>query len=88
MPDFSVSRHQIESWVVVAVVGKDLLVVLGFVVMHLVTGRFMVKTMPQKMATSLSDYNGGAASCCRGDKRPEGRAGLGHKQRPAGRSWA
>ncbi|MBI5723663.1 MAG: CDP-alcohol phosphatidyltransferase family protein [Planctomycetes bacterium] len=52
MPDFCVAGAQIESWVVVAVVGKDLLVVLGFVVIYLVTGRFLVKTaLAGKMAT-------------------------------------
>ncbi|MBS3734762.1 MAG: CDP-alcohol phosphatidyltransferase family protein [Phycisphaerae bacterium] len=40
MPEFAVRGHRIDNWLVVCVVGKDLWVVIGFVVLYLVTDRF------------------------------------------------
>jgi len=43
LPDFAVKDLQLPNWVVVAVVGKDLWVITGFVVIFLVTDRFRVR---------------------------------------------
>lgn len=52
LPGTAVQGYQIPSWVVVAVVGKDLWVLLGFVVVYLVTDRFRVHpTWAGKFAT-------------------------------------
>ena len=40
MRRFAVPGYQIDNWVVVAVVGKDLWIVAGFLVLYLVTDRF------------------------------------------------
>ena len=39
----SVPGAQINNWIVVAIVGKDLWVIIGFIVLYLVTDRFMVR---------------------------------------------
>jgi cardiolipin synthase len=43
LAESSVPGVRLASWVVVAVVGKDLWVVLGFAVVYLVTGKFLVR---------------------------------------------
>jgi len=43
LPASAVPSAKIDNWVVVAVVGKDLWMVLGFVVIYLVTDRFKVQ---------------------------------------------
>ncbi|MFW6132765.1 MAG: CDP-alcohol phosphatidyltransferase family protein [Planctomycetota bacterium] len=40
MPPFAVPDHRIDNWLVVCVIGKDLWVVVGFLVIYLVTDRF------------------------------------------------
>ena len=48
----AVPGAQISNWVVVAVVGKDLWVILGFIVLYLVTDRFRVyPTLAGKVST-------------------------------------
>jgi phosphatidylglycerophosphate synthase len=42
MPESSVPDAAISNWVVVAVVGKDLWVIVGFIVIYLVTDKFRV----------------------------------------------
>ena len=42
LPDSAVPGHQLPNWLVVVIVGKDLWVILGFVVIYLVTDRFRV----------------------------------------------
>ena len=41
-PDTAVEGARLSNWVVVAVIGKDLWVILGFLVVYLVTDRFLV----------------------------------------------
>jgi len=43
IPQSAVPQIPVPSWVVVAVVGKDLYVILGFLVVYLVTDRFRVR---------------------------------------------
>lgn len=42
MPGFAVPGARLPNWVVVAVVGKDLWIVIGFLVVYLATDRFLV----------------------------------------------
>ncbi|HOF18963.1 MAG TPA: CDP-alcohol phosphatidyltransferase family protein [Phycisphaerae bacterium] len=52
LPASAVRGHELPNWVVVAVVGKDLYVMIGFVVVYLVTDRFRVQpTLAGKTAT-------------------------------------
>jgi len=43
LPDSAVAGARIDNWIVVAVVGKDLWVILGFLVLYLVTDRLVVR---------------------------------------------
>ncbi|MFP4105916.1 MAG: CDP-alcohol phosphatidyltransferase family protein [Phycisphaerae bacterium] len=53
IPSTAVPGNKLDNWVVVAVVGKDLWVILGFVVIYLVTDRFRVKpTIAGKLSTA------------------------------------
>jgi len=50
--DSAVPGARLDNWVVVAIVGKDLWVIIGFVVIYLVTDRFCVRpTLAGKAAT-------------------------------------
>jgi len=52
LPDTAVPAARISNWIVVIVVGKDLWVIVGFVVIYLVTDRLRVQpTMAGKAAT-------------------------------------
>ena len=52
LPGSAVEGARLDNWVVVAVVGKDLWVILGFVVIYLVTDRFRVQpTLAGKACT-------------------------------------
>jgi len=52
MREFQVSGHRLDNWVVVCAVGKDLWVIAGFLVIYLVTDRFLVRpTFSGKAAT-------------------------------------
>lgn len=52
LPDSAVPGARISNWVVVAIVGKDLWVILGFVVVYLVTDRIRIHpTLPGKVST-------------------------------------
>jgi CDP-diacylglycerol--glycerol-3-phosphate 3-phosphatidyltransferase len=50
--DFQVPGHRVHNWMVVVAVAKDLWVVAGFIVIYLVTDRFLVRpTLAGKAAT-------------------------------------
>ena len=52
LPESSVHAAPLPGWVVVAIVGKDLWVVIGFIVIYLVTDRFRVQpTLAGKLCT-------------------------------------
>jgi cardiolipin synthase len=52
LPDSRVPQAPLSNWVVVAIVGKDLWVIIGFVVVYLVTDRFRVRpTRAGKLCT-------------------------------------
>ncbi len=52
MPEFQVPGHPVHNWVVVAAVGKDLWVIVGFLVVYLVTDRFIARpTLAGKAST-------------------------------------
>ncbi len=53
LPASAVPGARISNWVVVAIVGKDLWVIMGFLVIYLVTDRFRVRpTLAGKAATA------------------------------------
>jgi cardiolipin synthase len=53
IPEFRVPGHRLDNWVVVAAVGKDLWIIVGFLVIYLVTDKFLVRaTLPGKAATA------------------------------------
>ena len=43
LPNSAVPGARLPNWLVVAIVGKDLYVIVGFIVVYLVTGRFRVR---------------------------------------------
>ena len=52
MPAFEVPGHRLDNWVVVFVVGKDLWVIVGFLVIYLVTDRLLARpTLAGKAST-------------------------------------
>lgn len=52
LPNSAVKAAPVADWVVVFVVGKDLWVIIGFIVIYLVTDRFVVKpTLAGKLCT-------------------------------------
>ena len=52
MQEFQVPGHPVDNWVVVCAVGKDLWVIAGFLVIYLVTDRFLAApTLTGKAAT-------------------------------------
>jgi len=62
LPDIAVPGARLPNWVVVAIVGKDLWVVMGFVVIYLVTDRFRVQpTWAGKACTVVQLVMVGAA---------------------------
>lgn len=54
LPGSSVPSARLPSWVVVAVVGKDLWVVIGFLVVYLVTDQFVVRPSVWGKAATLA----------------------------------
>ena len=53
IPEFEVPGHRLDNWVVVAAIGKDLWIIVGFLVIYLVTDKFLVRaTLPGKAATT------------------------------------
>lgn len=53
LPDSVVKAAPVPDWVVVFVVGKDLWVIIGFVVLYLVTDRFLVRPTPAGKVCTL-----------------------------------
>ncbi|MBN1818364.1 MAG: CDP-alcohol phosphatidyltransferase family protein [Sedimentisphaerales bacterium] len=54
IPETAVSGFRLPLWLVVLIVGKDLLLLLGFLVVYFVTGRIRIRTVvPGKLATIL-----------------------------------
>ncbi len=52
IPEFCIPGAQVPNWVVIAIVGKDLWVIVGFVVVYLVTDRLRVQpTLAGKAST-------------------------------------
>lgn len=52
LPDFAVPGEKLPTWIVAAVIGKDVWVVLGFFVVYMVTNRFFIKpTIAGKSST-------------------------------------
>ncbi len=54
MPESSVPGARLPSWLVVAVVGKDLWVVIGFIVLYLVTDKFRVRPSAAGKASTVA----------------------------------
>jgi cardiolipin synthase len=51
-PDFQVPGHRVENWVVVFAVGKELWIIAGFLVIYVVTDRFLARpTLTGKAST-------------------------------------
>ena len=54
MKPFAVPGHELHNWLVVAVVGKDLWVVAGFLIVYLVTDKFLAAPSKAGKAATLS----------------------------------
>jgi CDP-diacylglycerol--glycerol-3-phosphate 3-phosphatidyltransferase len=55
-PHSSVPGKVLPNWVVVAAVGKDLVVVLGFVLIYLTTGRIVIRPRPAGKACTTVQF--------------------------------